>query len=298
MQSIGIVEYSSPRRVFRRWNWFRRWQEKPRIASMFAIEDEGPVCYRLLLPSDLVAGETREPLGRPELVQAAGRKLNSIGADVLAWPWFNGIPDKSEWELPIYTGWFFTAALALVLARQRLNGDKVNRLYIAGHTPCIPEIIDQLSRWHCPVLWSSPVPSQCEKMLHKLYYERGCRAAVTAFRPMNWEPGDLVLSFNQPLAHLALASRAQVIDVSPEASGFFPLLEKSLSMQGIDYRLGYLGPIMEAFVNEGQVLSENPRDSIIKTLTGGEKYGCWELILDNHTTANYNSLKGLAGYLG
>lgn len=298
MQPIGIVEYNLKERTGWGWSWLKRRQNKPSITSRFLIEDEGPICYRLLLPSSLPEWESKSLTERTAVLQSAGEQLKSLGAIAIAWPWFNGQPCKGEWDLPVYTGWYFTAALALVLARQRLAANRVNRLYIAGHTPCIPEIIDQLSRWHCPVLWSSPVPSQCESILHKLYYERGCRAAVTAFRPMSWEPGDLVLSFNRSLANLALASQAEVIDLSPEAEGFFPYLEQDWRRKGIDCRLGYLGPIMESFVNGGQVLSENPRDSIIRTLAGGVTYGCWELFLDNELNAHYNSLKGLAGYLG
>jgi len=298
MQPIGIVEFNPKERTAWGWQWLKRWHNRPRIDSQFLLEDEGPVCYRLLLPSSLPEWEDKPLPERAAVLQSAGEQLNSLGVAALAWPWFNGLSTKGEWGLPVYTGWYFTAALALVLAKERLATDKVRRLYVAGHTPCIPEIIDQLSRWHCPVLWSSPVPAQCEAILHQLYYERGCRAAVTAFRPMSWEPGDLVLSFNRPLAKLALASRADVIDLSPEADGFFPYLEQDLALQGIDCRLGYLGPIMESFVNSSRVLSENPRDSIIRTLAGGEAYGCWELILDNEPAAHYNSLKGLAGYLG
>ncbi|MGE5453867.1 MAG: hypothetical protein ACM3O9_01575 [Methylocystaceae bacterium] len=298
MQPIGIIEFNREERAVRHWNWLKRWPEKPRINSLFAIEDEGPLCCRLLLPSSLSEWSSQEVSKRAALVQTAGEQLDSFEVGALAWPWFNGLPGIREWKRPLFTGWYFTAALALILARERLASDQVRRLYVAGHTPCIPEIIDLLSHWHCPVLWSSPVPAQCEAILHQLYYERGCRAAVTAFRPMTWEPGDLVLSFNQPLAKLALASRAQVIDLSPEAYGFFPYLEQNLIAQGVDRRLGYLGPLMEAFVNQGRVLSQNPQDSIIKTLAGGAAYGCWELILDNELSAHYNSLKGLAGYLG
>jgi hypothetical protein len=193
---------------------------------------------------------------------------------------------------PIFCGDAFVAALSLVLAMVQVKSAPTNRVYVAGHTPYIFEILDILCRWQRPVIWSSLFPRQGEADLARMLYERGTPAALTEYNPESWRKGDLVLLFSVPPGLTIRSGAARVIDLTEQAAGRLPRWEAVLAAQGVDSRLGFLCPIMEAFLSPKEVSSGRPRDNILEILRAGYELDVWDLFLDNRDGGLYNTIKG------
>lgn len=186
----------------------------------------------------------------------------------------------------------FIKALAIVLTRETLRREKIERIIVAGMVPGIEGFLKSLALFDTPITIQNFQPNRYEIMVYRLLYEKGLAVSNNRIQPHCWSSGDIVLAFEPGFSEAALTVPGLIYyGLHNNGQGLAPALEKITALSGAEPGLHTLAPIFESclyakagFKRSDREVNTSRKDdqsnSFEMLVQIGDELGLWEPFLD------------------
>ncbi|NLB53340.1 MAG: hypothetical protein GX808_10480 [Syntrophomonadaceae bacterium] len=185
-------------------------------------------------------------------------------------------------ERELIFGENFIKALAHVLIKEYISRHEVCRIIVVGTIEDFNYFIESLEQYQIPVTIQTTHPHRDEIFARQLLYEKGQAVSTSYLAPENWEPGDLVIIFDDNI-RLIDKKRITVLFLNNYSDNLAPELESELAEHNLAPELFNLAPILESCLREKAGIlgtDEEPVSDFFDLEEIGHQWGLWDHFLD------------------